>query len=108
MTLLEKIGSDEYSVICDLVNDLESPDVTRAEEARQAIQDGTVAVTTTLDSTYEVTVTTGGPAAKIIGSLDSYGLPITATLCVSFGFQPWQTVRTAHTRVLLSYVSCLF
>jgi hypothetical protein len=51
---------------------------------------------------FELLLTTGGPAVRIIGELTN-GEPTAATLQVQDWFTPWTDYRPAHSDVLLAY-----
>jgi hypothetical protein len=44
---------------------------------------------------YAILLSTGGPACRIIGDLDSYGQPCSATLQFQDWYQPWQDSPSA-------------
>lgn len=54
---------------------------------------------------YNILITTGGPAARIIGELDEHGLPTTARFEYQDWFQPWTdvTLTREDSAVLLRY-----
>lgn len=54
---------------------------------------------------YYILLTTGGPAARVIGELDEYGLPENARFEYQDWFQPWTDVplKLEDSAVLLRY-----
>ncbi len=57
---------------------------------------------------YKILLTTGGPAVRIIGELNSWLEPETAELEVQDWFQPWQSFPTSKEddEALMQYASC--
>ena len=58
-------------------------------------------------SDYELLLTTGGPAVRIIGDLDN-GEATSARLQVQDWFKPWSEYIAADTDVLMAYVGCFY
>ena len=54
---------------------------------------------------YIILLSTGGPAVRIVGELDTYGEPRSARLEAQDWFLPW-TEYPCDEDVLMSYVSC--
>lgn len=52
---------------------------------------------------YEILLCTGGPACRIIGTLNDYGEPETARLQHQDWFTPWQDYTDAEEEILLTY-----
>jgi hypothetical protein len=54
---------------------------------------------------YNILITTGGPAARIVGDLDQYGQPTNARFEYQDWFQPWTEVplQSKDTDILLTY-----
>lgn len=57
---------------------------------------------------YELLITTGGPAVRIIGTLNQYQEPETATLQVQNWGTPWAPFHGADEDVLLDYARCFY
>lgn len=59
---------------------------------------------------YEILLSTGGPATRIVGNLDKYCQPETARLEVQDWFVPWQEWRGEgySETVLLTYAQCFY
>lgn len=56
-------------------------------------------------TSYEILLSTGGPASRIVGDLDSYGSPTSASLEVQDWFKQWTEYAEAEESVLLTYAS---
>ena len=54
---------------------------------------------------YEILLSTGGPATRIVGGLDSYGEPQSASLEAQDWYTPWTVYNGGDEDVLLAYVS---
>lgn len=56
---------------------------------------------------YNILLTTGGPAARIIGELDEYQQPKTARFEYQDWFRPWTEVRTTEEQdaIMLEYAN---
>jgi hypothetical protein len=52
---------------------------------------------------FRILLSTGGPATQIVGTLDSYGQPDSATLQAQDWFQPWTDFEGGDESVLLEY-----
>lgn len=57
---------------------------------------------------YEILLSTGGPASRIIGTLNEHHEPDTAQLTHQDWFGVWEKYRDADEDVLLRYASCFF
>lgn len=57
---------------------------------------------------FELLLTTGGPAVRIMGELDEYRQPVRAWLEVQDWFQPWTQYMPADQDVLLDYARCFY
>ena len=57
---------------------------------------------------YELLITTGGPAVRIRGELDSYGEPRRAWLQVQGWGTPWTDYAATDEDVLLDYARCFY
>lgn len=118
---LQTIGQGFYADIKQLVDDLTSErhgdEYVADEEALEAIQNHPLAVSVRSEwtslgnysneglraSEYQILIATGGPAARIIGDLNSYGEAHTATLQVQDWFTPWTDVAKCDEDTLLTY-----
>lgn len=54
---------------------------------------------------YEILLSTGGPATRIIGELDQYGRPWSAVLQAQDWFKPWTDYNGSDEDILLQYAS---
>jgi hypothetical protein len=54
---------------------------------------------------YEILLSTGGPATRIIGELDQYGCPCSAVLQAQDWFTPWTDYARCDEDTLLAYAS---
>lgn len=93
-----------------------------AESAREAIQDDALSVQirggwyspgekAPAAEEYEILLSTGGPATRIVGQLGEWNEPETARLEYQDWFVPWSaegTAATVDSDVLLSYVRCFY
>ena len=52
---------------------------------------------------YQILLSTGGPATRIVGGLDEHGEPTSATLEAQDWFQPWTAYRGGDREVLEEY-----
>lgn len=57
---------------------------------------------------YEILLSTGGPASRIVGDLNQDGEPDNASLEVQDWFKPWTLYPPANTDVPLAYASCFY
>ena len=103
--------------IRSMVANLEAaPDDSSRENARDAIIEDPLSVEvrdgwrslgemSTGPCEYRILLCTGGPAAQIVGSLNDYVEPETATLMHQDWFEPWQEVELeeSDTEALLTY-----
>jgi hypothetical protein len=92
----------------------------RIERAEQAINDSVLSVMVCNGwrqpggdngeaEEYEILLTTGGPAARIYGSLDANGEPETAELQVQDWFRPWTRSKNPITQdTLLEFARCFY
>jgi|SRR5882757_1301332 len=106
--------------IREMVEALEAAgqDYKKREEVQQTIQEDALAVEVRSSwyapgdtdaakpSEYNILITTGGPAARIIGDLDQYGQPTNARFEYQDWFQPWTEVplQSKDTDILRTYV----
>lgn len=109
----EEVDGDELTALKALAGDCESE-----EQARERIQEDALSVevrsgwtplgdTLTADE-FNILLTTGGPAVRIMGELDEYGEPRRAWLEVQDWFQPWMQYFPADQEVLLAYARCFY
>ncbi len=115
---LAKIGARAYECIEEMVDNLraarETDDHGRIEDAEMAIQEDPLSIQVRSDwqipgeelkpGEYEILLSWGGPATRIIGELDEYGQPETAELQAQDWFLPWTEYYQADPEVLLEYV----
>lgn len=59
---------------------------------------------------YEILITTGGPAARIIGQLGEHSQPTSARFEYQDWFQPWTEVifTSEDHKTLVDYVNCFY
>lgn len=57
---------------------------------------------------FEILLSTGGPAVRIIGDLDQYKQPTNAKLEVQDWFLPWTEYLDADQDVLIAYCECFY
>lgn len=57
-------------------------------------------------SKYDITLSTGGPATRVVGDLDEYGDPTSARLEAQDWGTPWTEYEPADSDVLLAYARC--
>lgn len=121
---LHTIGQGFYQSIKELVEDLtcdlHGDEYNEDETAREAILNHPLEVTirngwhspgcspTESDCEYQILIATGGPACRIIGDLDQYNQPHTATLQVQDWFTPWTDVSGCYEDILLTYAQCFY
>lgn len=114
--------------IREMVTALESAgdDDTKREAAEQTIHEDALSVEVRSDwlatdtlrdgkldakaAEYNILLTTGGPAARIIGDLDEYGQPESAHFEYQDWFQPWTVVPVIREdeETLLAYARCFW
>lgn len=58
------------------------------------------------DTEYCILLSTGGPATRIIGDLDQWKQPVSATLQVQDWGTPWTDYHGADEDTLLAYAQC--
>ena len=107
----------EGSGKCAEGKDSDAPDCWHDEDsARQRIEEDALSVEVRSDwhtpgdedaeaTDYNILITTGGPAARIVGELDQYKQPRTAVFEYQDWFKPWTEVYSdsADTAVMLKY-----
>jgi hypothetical protein len=61
---------------------------------------------------FEILLCTGGPAVRLIGTLDNYGQPDSVSMQVQDWFEPWTgfdpTTSDEDENVLLTYARCFY
>ena len=60
------------------------------------------------DTEYCILLSTGGPAVRIVGDLNQWKEPVSATLQVQNWGTPWTDYREAGEDVLLQYANCFY
>lgn len=110
----EEIGKATYESIAEMVEALDGED---EESAREIIQEDPLSVQVRSDwytpgeedvkpSEYEILLSTGGPASRIIGDLDEYAQPTRARLQVQDWGKLWTEYMDVDYKVLLRYAQC--
>lgn len=110
---LEKIGQSAFESIQEMVEALDTEDETELEQAQQTIQEDPLSVLVRSQwytpgsvpeppAEYEILLSWGGPATRIVGDLNEYSEPSTARLEVQDWFLPW-TEYVCNEDVLLEY-----
>ena len=112
---VEDIGKPTYDAIVEMVEALQKAETDEEREAAEtAIQEDPLSVevrsgwyapgvTDTKPEEYNLLLGTGGPATRIIGTLNDYGEPETARLEVQNWFKPWTEYTDVNDKVLLTY-----
>ena len=111
---LHDTGESAYAGIRDLVSSLYRDD----DDAREQIMEDPLSVLvrsgwyrpgeTPEAEEYEILLSTGGPATRIIGQLDHDRAPSTATLQAQDWGTSWADYLPANESVLLSYAECFY
>lgn len=117
----EEIGKSAYESIAEMVEalDNEEEDPTAIEEAQEDIMEDPLEIRVRSDwyapgsedtkpTEYEILLSTGGPASRIVGDLDEYGQPIRARLQVQDWGKPWTEYFDVDHKVLLRYARCFY
>jgi len=114
------VGQPAYEAIREMVEALNNADDEQQEQARGTIENDPLSVEVRSGwcspgsedygkpQEYNILLSTGGPATRIIGQLSEHGEPETAVLQVQDWFQPWTNYRDAEESVLLGYVRCFY
>jgi len=112
-------GQAQYDSIRELVAQLREDE----ESGRQAIHDDALSVLVRSGwyvpgreagkpEEFEILLCTGGPAVRLIGTLDNYRQPDSVHLQVQDWFQPWTGFDPAtgdeDEDVLLAYAQCFY
>jgi len=113
-------GQAQYDSIKELVAGL--GDEEKADSARDAITQDPLSVLVRegwhepganagAPQEFEILLSTGGPAVRLIGTLDDHGEPDSVRLQVQDWFQPWtdfQPQGNDRDAVLMSYAQCFY
>lgn len=118
---LQEIGKSAMACIAEMVTALQADetDYLSEDRAREAIQQDSLSVEVRGDwhdpsahdptnAEYHILLSTGGPAARIVGELNQYGEPETARLEVQDWFLPWTEYTDADENVLLAYAGVFY
>lgn len=128
---LQAIGKGAYESIAEMVADLDAvdadgePDEDAREKARMVIDEDPLSVQVRSDwhapgsaeddskpLDFQILLSWGGPATRIIGELDEHGEPTRARLEAQDWGTPWTEYRGAWgdggRATLLAYASCFF
>jgi hypothetical protein len=113
-------GQAQYDSIRELVAKLRDDE---SDSSREAIQEDALSVSVRSgwhspgsdDGTpeeFEILLCTGGPAVRLIGTLDQHSEPDTVTMQVQNWFQPWTDfnpdIGEDDHSVLLTYARCFY
>lgn len=60
------------------------------------------------DTEYCILLSTGGPASRIVGELNQWKQPVSATLQIQDWGTPWTDYREADEDTLLKYSDCFY
>jgi len=115
------VGQPAYEAIREMVEAVNNAETDeQQEQARETIENDPLSVEVrsgwfspgsedySKPAEYNILLSTGGPATRIIGQLSEYGEPETATLQVQDWFKPWTDYRDADESVLLDYARCFY
>lgn len=113
---LRDIHKNALASIIELVaameeNDDEGRDAILEDALSIEVRSGWEAIGANLTaSEYRILLTTGGPAVQIVGELNQWGEPETATLQVQDWFKPWTEfpTTTEEDSALMAYTSCFY
>ena len=112
----KQIGKSAYDSIVEMVKHLDDENDERQEGARNAIQEDALDLTLTgrgnpsdglTADGFELLLSTGGPAVRIVGTLNDCLEPDSARLEVQDWFQPWTEYRCDE-GPLLQYAQCFY
>jgi len=113
-------GQAQYDSIREMVTQLHDDD---SDRAREAILEDALSVLVRSGwyepgkpggepEEFEILLCTGGPAVRLIGTLNHYGDPETSKMQVQDWFQPWTDFEPANDDddedVLLTYARCFY
>jgi hypothetical protein len=110
----QEMGESVYNAIKELVDAVNNAkDDTSREEAEQAIDEDPLSVTVRTGwvtpgdlhepEEYCILLGTGGPAYRIVGTLNGFLEPDSARIEVQDWFEPWTEYRDSDQDVLLQY-----
>ena len=115
---LQEIGKGAVECIKEMVDALNTEDDGEREGALQAILEDPLSVLVRSDWVgcaeemkpyeYEILLSTGGPATRIIGELNEHGEPETASIEAQDWFLPWTEYRPDDDSALLDYARCFY
>lgn len=112
----KQIGKSAYASIVEMVSHLDDENEERQEGARTAIEEDALELVLTgrgnptdglTADGFELLLATGGPAVRIVGTLDQYLEPDSARLEVQDWFIPWTEYR-CDPEPLLAYARCFY
>jgi hypothetical protein len=114
-------GQAQYDCIKELVEQLR--ETKHSDRSLQAIHDDPLSVLVRSGwyvpgheagkpEEFEILLCTGGPAVRLIGTLDNFGQPDSVSMQVQDWFQPWTgydpTTGDEEEDVLLAYARCFY
>lgn len=113
---LQQIGANAYACIREMVDALNADG--ENEDARRRIEEDALSAQVRSGWTnvgaelkaeeYCILLSTGGPATRIIGTLDDWRDPISAKLEAQDWFEPWTEYVGAEQDILLDYARCFY
>jgi hypothetical protein len=113
-------AASQLDSIREMVAALNSPDEDAREDAMTSIQEDPLSVEVRSDwastpselkaGEFQILLCTGGPAVRILGQLDCFGDPESATLEYQDWFTSWERLPITNDdeRVLLDYSRCFY
>jgi hypothetical protein len=121
---LESIGKNAYASILEMVQALQKAesgdDESAREQAREAIEQDALSVRVRggwynvgeapdpAPEEFEILLSTGGPATRIVGELSEHGEPTRVTLQAQDWGTPWTDYRDADDQILQAYASVFY
>lgn len=112
---LQEIGEGAYAAIAEMIENVRQDDDDAAADALEVIKKDPLSVQVrsgwrspgdeSAAEEYEILLSTGGPATRIVGDLDQYAQPSSAFLQAQDWFTPWEEYRGADESILLDYAS---
>ena len=119
---LQLIGAAAYKNITEVVQRLRKSinDDDKTEKIKQEIQESVLEVSTRngwhspydkdveVEKEYLILLSAGGPATRIIGTLNAYAEPETAILQAQDWFTEWEDFRAADEDILLEFAWCFY
>jgi hypothetical protein len=114
---LSKIGQSAFESVEEMIEELraarQTDDEERIEAAEEVIRQDPLSARVRSDwqapgetlqpAEYELLLSWGGPATRIVGELSEYGEPVSAKLQVQDWFTPWTEYIRADRDILLEY-----